>query len=62
VLLKEIADISFITGPAFIYREGSSRYIGIGFSIRGRDLGSTVAEAQQKVAEKVKLNPEHKMV
>jgi cobalt-zinc-cadmium resistance protein CzcA len=62
VPLKEIADISFVTGPTFIYRDGSSRYVGIGFSIRDRDLGSTIAEAQKKVAEKVKLNPENKMV
>jgi len=62
VPLKEIADISFITGPTFIYRDGSSRYVGIGFSIRDRDLGSTVAEAQKKVKEQVKLNPENKMV
>jgi cobalt-zinc-cadmium resistance protein CzcA len=62
VPLKEIADISFITGPTFIYRDGSSRYVGIGFGIRDRDLGSTVAEAQKKVSEQVKLNPENKMV
>ncbi|MDR1203787.1 MAG: CusA/CzcA family heavy metal efflux RND transporter [Tannerellaceae bacterium] len=60
--LKEIADISFITGPAFIYREGSSRYIGVGFSIRDRDLGSTIAEARQKVNEQVMLSSENKMV
>ncbi|HZH69808.1 MAG TPA: efflux RND transporter permease subunit, partial [Flavobacteriaceae bacterium] len=41
VPLKEIATIDFHTGPAFIYREGNSRYIGVGFSIEGRDLGST---------------------
>jgi len=62
VPLKEIADISFITGPAFIYREGSSRYVGIGFSIRGRDLGSTIAEAQKKVNESVPLSAGNKMV
>ena len=62
VPLKEIADISFITGPTFIYRDGSSRYVGIGFSIRNRDLGSTIAEAQKKVKEQVKINPENKMV
>lgn len=55
VPLKEIATIGTKTGPAFIYREGSSRYIGIGFSIEGRDLGSTIAEAQQVVKEKVKI-------
>lgn len=62
VPLKEIADIRFITGPAFIYREGSSRYAGIGFSIRDRDLGSTIKEAQEIVAEKVNMAPENKMV
>ncbi len=62
VPLKEIADIRFITGPAFIYREGSSRYVSIGFSIRDRDLGSTIADAQQKVDEGVKLEAGNKMV
>lgn len=61
VPLKEIATISYITGPAFIYREGSSRYIAVGFSIEGRDLSSTIAEAQKKVAEKVKLPKANKM-
>ncbi|PXV68080.1 cobalt-zinc-cadmium resistance protein CzcA [Dysgonomonas alginatilytica] len=61
VPLKEIADITFITGPTFIYRDGNSRYIGVGFSIRDRDLGSTIAEAQKKVADKVQLKPENKM-
>jgi cobalt-zinc-cadmium resistance protein CzcA len=50
VPLKEIADISFITDPAFIYRDGSSRYVGVGFSIRGRDMGSTIAEAKKKLS------------
>ncbi|MDR2947741.1 MAG: CusA/CzcA family heavy metal efflux RND transporter [Prevotella sp.] len=62
VPLKEIADIKFISGPTFIYRDGSSRYVGIGFSIRDRDLGSTIAEAQAKVKEKVQLKTENKMV
>src|SRR5690606_40339323 len=34
--LREIATISYITGPTFIYRDGSSRYIAIGFSVEGR--------------------------
>ena len=59
--LKEIADIQFVTGPAFIYREGSGRYVGIGFSIRDRDLGSTIAEAQSKVAQQIKLPEGGKM-
>ncbi|MDR2084194.1 MAG: CusA/CzcA family heavy metal efflux RND transporter [Bacteroidales bacterium] len=61
VPLKEIADIRFITGPAFIYREGSSRYVSVGFSIRDRDLGSTIAEAQQRVGENVQLAAGNKM-
>ncbi|MGL5785985.1 MAG: efflux RND transporter permease subunit [Bacteroidales bacterium] len=61
VPLKEIAEIGFKTGPAFIYREGSSRYVGVGFSIRDRDLGSTIAEAQSLVNNEVKLEAENKM-
>ncbi len=57
--LKEIATIDFHTGPAFIYREGGSRYIAIGFSIEGRDLGSTIAEAQSKVAKNIHLPKEN---
>lgn len=60
--LREIADINFLTGPTFIYREGSSRYIAVGFSIEGRDLGSTIAEAKKKVAENVTLPKANKMV
>ena len=62
VPLKEIADIEFITGPTFIYRDGNSRYVGIGFSIRDRDLGSTIAEAQKKVNDSVTLQRGNKMV
>ncbi|QBK77296.1 CusA/CzcA family heavy metal efflux RND transporter [Myroides odoratimimus] len=61
VPLKEIATIDYHTGPAFIYREGGSRYIGIGFSIEGRDLGSTIAEARAKVDKEVKLPAANKM-
>lgn len=60
--LREISTISYITGPTFIYREGSSRYIVVGFSIEGRDLGSTIAEAKEKVAEKAHIPKENKVV
>lgn len=60
--LKEISTITYITGPTFIYREGSSRYIAVGFSIEGRDLGSTIAEAKKAVSEHVVLRPENKLV
>lgn len=59
--LKEISTIDFKTGPAFIYREGNSRYIGIGFSIEGRDLESTIAEAQKLVSQKVQLPKANQM-
>lgn len=59
--LQEIASINYQTGPAFIYREGNSRYIGVGFSIDGRDLGSTIAEAKQVVAAEVSLPKENHM-
>ncbi|GAB3920510.1 efflux RND transporter permease subunit [Mucilaginibacter myungsuensis] len=55
IALKEIADVQSITGPAFIYRDNNMRYIAVKFSVRGRDLGSTIAEAQQKVSAAVKL-------
>jgi heavy metal efflux system protein len=53
--LSELADISLDTGASFIYRERSQRYVPVKFSVRGRDLGSTVAEAQERVARAVKL-------
>ena len=53
--LSELADITLDTGTSFIYRERSQRYVPIKFSVRGRDLGSTVAEAQDRVAKAIKL-------
>ena len=55
VPLSELADITLDTGASFIYRERSQRYIPIKFSVRGRDLGSTVAEAQARIAKAVNL-------
>lgn len=60
--LKEIATISYITGPTFIYREGSSRYIAVGFSVEGRDLGSAIAEAKTKVENETDIPEENKIV
>lgn len=53
--LKEIATIKTITGPAFIYRNDTRRFIGVKFSVRERDLGSTITEAQKKVNSGVSL-------
>ena len=53
--LSDIADISLDTGASYIYHEKNERYIPIKFSTRGRDLGSTVAEIQDKIGKKIVL-------
>ena len=53
--LDELATISLDTGAAWIYHEGVQRFIPVKFSVRGRDLGSTVAEAQGRISKNVKL-------
>jgi cobalt-zinc-cadmium resistance protein CzcA len=53
--MKEICTIKKITGPAFIYRDNTKRFIGVKFSVRGRDLGGTIAESQENVKKQVKL-------
>ncbi|GAC1372749.1 MAG: CusA/CzcA family heavy metal efflux RND transporter [Hymenobacter sp.] len=55
IKLSELAIIKNVAGPAFIYREDNTRFIAVKFSVRGRDLGSTIKEAQQKVAKAVPL-------
>jgi cobalt-zinc-cadmium resistance protein CzcA len=55
VPLSELADITLDTGASYIYHERNERYIPIKFSVRGRDLGGTVAEAQRRIAQNVKL-------
>ena len=56
VKLSEIADIKKVTGPAFVYRSDNERFGGLTFSVRGRDMGSTIAEAQEKFDELVSLD------
>jgi len=53
--LSALADISLDTGASYIYHERNQRYIPVKFSVRGRDLGGTVAEAQERIARAVKL-------
>src|SRR5262245_56047611 len=53
--LSEVADIKLVSGASYIYREGQERYLPIKFSVRDRDLGSAIQEAQRKVAEQVPL-------
>ena len=60
--LGELATITLDTGASWIYHESGERFIPVKFSVRGRDLGSTVAEAQQRIADNVKLPPGYRMV
>ena len=53
--LADVANVNLVSGASFIYRSQHERYIPIKFSVRGRDLGSTVLEAQRKVAEQVPI-------
>ena len=55
--LSRLSDIAMVEGPSTITREWGQRRITITTNIRGRDMGTFVAEAQQKVGEKVKLSP-----
>ena len=61
VPVKEIAEISLKTGPCLIFRDDNERYSALKFSVRGRDMGSTIKEAQAKVNEKVKLKRGYNM-
>jgi heavy metal efflux system protein len=53
--LKEFADIQVTNGASFIYRQNNSRYIGVQFSVEGRDLAGAVGDAMQQVNRKVAL-------
>jgi heavy metal efflux system protein len=55
--LTDVATVRLVSGASFIYRENQERYIPIKFSVRDRDLGGAVQEAQQKIAEHVQLPP-----
>jgi heavy metal efflux system protein len=60
--LRELATISLDTGAAYIYHEATKRYLPIKFSVRDRDLGSTVSEAQERIARNVKLPAGYRLV
>jgi cobalt-zinc-cadmium resistance protein CzcA len=55
VPLRDVADISLDTGASYIYHESNERFIPVKFSVRGRDLGSTVEDAQRRIARNVVL-------
>jgi len=62
VPLRELADIKLANGASFIYRQDNSRFIGVQYSVEGRDLASAVEEAQKKVAAAVSLPPGYRIV
>jgi cobalt-zinc-cadmium resistance protein CzcA len=55
VSLAQLCKITLTDGASEVYREGNRRYVAIKYSVRGRDLGSTVEEAIKKVNEQIKL-------
>jgi cobalt-zinc-cadmium resistance protein CzcA len=61
IALSDLGEVKLETGAAYIYRENSQRFVPLKYSVRDRDLGSTVAEAQQRLAEKVPLPASYRM-
>ena len=53
--ISELASVTLDTGASYIFRERNQRYVPIKFSVRGRDLAGTVADAQQRITTNVKL-------
>ncbi|MBS1668601.1 MAG: efflux RND transporter permease subunit [Bacteroidetes bacterium] len=62
VPIREIATISTKTGPCLIFRDDNERYSAVKFSVRGRDMGSAIAEAQEKVGKAVSLKQGYSMI
>ncbi|MBN9379980.1 MAG: efflux RND transporter permease subunit [Chitinophagaceae bacterium] len=62
VPIREIARLTQKTGPCLIFRDDNERYSAVKFSVRGRDMGSTIAEAQEKVDQVVRLRKGYNMV
>ena len=60
--LRELASVSLDTGASWIYHETMVRFVPVKFSVRGRDLGSAVAEAQARIARNVALPPGYRIV
>ncbi len=55
VPLSEVANVRLTSGASFIYREHQQRYVPIKFSVRGRDLGGAISEAQARIAQNVQM-------
>jgi len=61
VSLAQLTKVEVKDGAYDIYREGNTRYVAVTFSVRGRDLGTTVGEAIKRIGEKVKLPPGYRI-
>ncbi|MBO0721372.1 MAG: efflux RND transporter permease subunit [Blastocatellia bacterium] len=57
VPLRQVAEVEKRSGASFVYREDNARYIPIKFSVRGRDLQSTIAEAAAKIKQRIQIPP-----
>ncbi|MGL4291486.1 MAG: efflux RND transporter permease subunit, partial [Phreatobacter sp.] len=55
--LSEVATVKLEMGPLYIYRDGQQRYIPVKFSVRDRDLGGAILEAQRRIADEIHLPP-----
>src|SRR5690242_1175095 len=61
IALGDVAEVRLETGAAYIYRQNTERFVPIKYSVRGRDLGSTVAEAQKRIAKTVALKEGYRL-
>jgi cobalt-zinc-cadmium resistance protein CzcA len=61
IALGDVATVRLETGAAYIYRQNTERFVPIKYSVRGRDLGSTVADAQQRIAKNVELKEGYRL-
>jgi cobalt-zinc-cadmium resistance protein CzcA len=61
IALGDLGEVKLESGASYIYRENNERFVPLKYSVRGRDLGSTVAEAQQRIAQKVPLPEGYRM-
>jgi cobalt-zinc-cadmium resistance protein CzcA len=61
IALGELGEVKLETGAAYIYRENNQRFVPLKYSVRDRDLGSTVAEAQRRVTANVPLPPGYRL-
>jgi heavy metal efflux system protein len=61
IALGDVAEVRLETGVAYIYRQNTERFVPIKYSVRGRDLGSTVADAQARIAKNVQLKEGYRL-